>query len=91
LSQNPAFFPVRTEAVDSRQALEVRRVEKAWSLWQLSQAVAKAMTMAKPYLPFSSSGLDSDPARIWTMLRYRFATETAWAKPNVRLFRSHVL
>jgi len=49
---------------DSRQALEVRRVEKAWSRWQLSQAVAKAMTMAKPYLPFSSSGLDSDPARI---------------------------
>jgi hypothetical protein len=49
------------------------------------------MSMAKPYLPFSGSRLDSDPAWIGIMLRYRSATETAWAKRNVRLFRSHVL
>lgn len=73
------------------QALEICRVEKTWSLWQFRQAIAKAITMAEPYLPFSGCGLDSDPAWIGAMLRYRFATETAWAKRNVRLFRSHVL
>jgi hypothetical protein len=84
-----AFLPGKPEMVG--RALEVCRVEKAWSLWHLSQAVTKATTMAEPYLPFCGSGLDSDPAWNWTMLGYRFATETAWAKRNVRVFRSHVL
>jgi hypothetical protein len=74
---------------NSWQALEMGGVEKAWSLWHLSQAVAKAISMAEPYLPFFGCGLDSDPAWIRLVLRYRFATETAWAKRNVRLFRNH--
>jgi hypothetical protein len=85
------LFPILTEARNSRQALEICWVEKAWSLWQLSQAVAKAISMAEPYLPFSGCALDSNPAWIGTMLRNRFAAETAGAKRNVRLFRSHNL
>ena len=69
--------------------LEICQVEKAWSLWQLSQAVAKAISLAEPYLPFSGRGLDSDPAWVRAMLRYRFATETAGAKRNVLPFRNH--
>jgi uncharacterized protein len=46
----------------------------------LSQAGAKAISMAEPCLPFSSCGLDSDRAWIRAVLHYRFATETAGAK-----------
>jgi hypothetical protein len=66
-------------------------VEKAWSLWHLSQTVAKAISMAEPYLPFSGCGLDSDPAWIRAMLHYRFATETAGTERNVQLLRNHIL
>jgi hypothetical protein len=69
--------------------LEVRRIEKAWSFREPGQAPAEAGTVAEPYLPLSSCGLDRDPTRIGAKLLYALAAKATWAELNAEFLGSH--